>query len=652
MSLPSRSAEARLDHLAAEPASATVARFEAFQAGGGGRVNRQLRELHAVSVTPGPDAGVTLHFEDAKGGRMEVDRGYVELPGDWEGYSALAVHVGQVSGLKSIRVTVVGARCLLGETFDLSTEGDEVLLLTIDDLPLAAGKQPPWEPHAIRLEATGKGTLELRGMALQPRDRPAPPVVDRYGQRRSRDWPGKIRRDLDLYNAINEEAATLFAEPPAYPRTRYGGWKEGPTFAATGFFSVAQDDNGVAWFVDPDGHAFWSVGTTGIRIAMHNDATQSTGREALYAELPPRHGPYQQAWVEDDLVSFYTANVARKFGDFNAWARHVLRRFRALGFNTFGNWSHPLILEQTGIAHTRTLDTRGDGAPMAARRLADVFAPAWRDRFARQCEELAAPHRDNPWLLGYFVDNEMPWGRAAILDAAPTSALKEAWVQHLSDEIEQLDVLNAGWGTHYRDWEELREVTTETLPDNAAAVAMKRDFVGKYAEQYFRLVRECLKAADPNHLYLGCRFVRRMPDRLIVEAAGRHSDVVTVNCYSLYPARDEFDAWHAACGRPILIGEHHLPKASERQLPPLYPAFNEEERERFYIQFLQKWAERPYALGAHWFQHSDQPPTGRSSDGECQTVGFVDITDQPYPELVRAARQVTPQMHGWHQAAR
>ena len=38
-------------------------------------------------------------------------------------------------------------------------------------------------------------------------------------------------------------------------------------------------------------------------------------------------------------------------------------------------------------------------------------------------------------------------------------------------------------------------------------------------------------------------------------------------------------------------------------------------------------------IGTHWFQWLDQPATGRN-DGENYNIGFVDVTDQPYAELV------------------
>jgi agarase len=41
----------------------------------------------------------------------------------------------------------------------------------------------------------------------------------------------------------------------------------------------------------------------------------------------------------------------------------------------------------------------------------------------------------------------------------------------------------------------------------------------------------------------------------------------------------------------------------------------------------------------------DQPLTGRWFDGENYNIGFVSITDTPYPEMVAAARRVHGQMY-------
>ncbi len=53
---------------------------------------------------------------------------------------------------------------------------------------------------------------------------------------------------------------------------------------------------------------------------------------------------------------------------------------------------------------------------------------------------------------------------------------------------------------------------------------------------------------------------------------------------------------------------------------------------------MRQALENPYIVGTHWFQYEEQAVFDQF-DGENYFIGFVDITDQPYAELV-AARYV------------
>ena len=49
-------------------------------------------------------------------------------------------------------------------------------------------------------------------------------------------------------------------------------------------------------------------------------------------------------------------------------------------------------------------------------------------------------------------------------------------------------------------------------------------------------------------------------------------------------------------------------------------------------------------MGTHWFQYKDQATTGRG-DGENYQIGFIDICDTPYPEIIAAARNTGDTMY-------
>jgi agarase len=41
----------------------------------------------------------------------------------------------------------------------------------------------------------------------------------------------------------------------------------------------------------------------------------------------------------------------------------------------------------------------------------------------------------------------------------------------------------------------------------------------------------------------------------------------------------------------------------------------------------------------------DQPATGRGLDGENYQIGFLDICDTPYPEIITASREIGKELY-------
>jgi hypothetical protein len=66
--------------------------------------------------------------------------------------------------------------------------------------------------------------------------------------------------------------------------------------------------------------------------------------------------------------------------------------------------------------------------------------------------------------------------------------------------------------------------------------------------------------------------------------------------------------------------------------------WNEAQRGEAYAKFVAAAASDPNIVGAHWFQYTDQPVTGRLLDGENSHIGLVGITDIPFGGFVGAVR--------------
>jgi hypothetical protein len=72
-------------------------------------------------------------------------------------------------------------------------------------------------------------------------------------------------------------------------------------------------------------------------------------------------------------------------------------------------------------------------------------------------------------------------------------------------------------------------------------------------------------------------------------------------------------------------------------VPGLVQAMNQGGRAAGYHYYVEQCAAPPAVIGTHWFQWLNQPVTGRNDD-ENYNLGFVDVADQPYPEMVGSAR--------------
>jgi len=71
---------------------------------------------------------------------------------------------------------------------------------------------------------------------------------------------------------------------------------------------------------------------------------------------------------------------------------------------------------------------------------------------------------------------------------------------------------------------------------------------------------------------------------------------------------------------------------------------SQEQRAYAYEHYLKQALTHPNIVGTHWFQFRDQALTGRG-DGENYNIGFVTITDTPYPEMRAAARRVNAPLY-------
>ena len=444
-------------------------------------------------------------------------------------------------------------------------------------------------------------------------------------------------------------------------RTRWGGHADG-RFKPAGFFRVGQS-GGVFWLIDPDGGRFLSKGVNTVRFDQ--DEIRDTKRI-----------PYAEA-------------CRKKYGGEAAWRAAAGARLARWGFNTLGSWSDEAVADHAQLAVTPNIDLGMTFAWQTNDRLKngrpqdfpDVFDPAFDAHVAIRARELCTPHANDARIIGWFIDNELRWGPdwrgpdellTLFLNLAPDTPGRVAALAWLHDRYPDFSAFNAAWRTPATSWTELaalpriappyarkppyeRDAKSEAEANRAdqrrgSFAADSDGFLALLAERYFAATTAALKAADANHLVLGCRFAFP-PPAAVIDAAGRHVDVISFNCYG--PDADGALAAYAPTGKPCLLGEFSF-RGADSGLPNSNGAgpvvATQAERAASFRRYVGKALRHPLLVGYHWFEHADQPAEGRF-DGENSNFGTVTIADDVYDTLTTAMTAVNTTADDLHAAA-
>ena len=103
----------------------------------------------------------------------------------------------------------------------------------------------------------------------------------------------------------------------------------------------------------------------------------------------------------------------------------------------------------------------------------------------------------------------------------------------------------------------------------------------------------------------------------------------------------------AVTGLPMIIGEYHFGTVDRGMAQSLWQVNSQQERGVAYSYYTQRAFAHPGLIGTAWFQWSDQDLTGRR-DGENYNCGLVDVTDRPYPDLVKAVMETAKKLYDIH----
>ena len=325
------------------------------------------------------------------------------------------------------------------------------------------------------------------------------------------------------------------------PRTRWGGVADG-YFRPSGYFRIAQRD-GVFWLVDPDGGRFLSKGVNTVRFDQ--DQIQNSDRI-----------PYAEA-------------CRRKYGSQAAWRSAVAARLAGWGFNTLGSWSDETVADAGSVplAVTSNLDLgmsfawqENDATNRGKPRqdFPDVFDPdfdrhverrARRDLRGgtRRSKHHRLVHRQRTALgTGLARPRRVADAVSAVIGRDPGPHAASLAAQALSD----FENFNA-CGARRASWD-AAALTHIEPPYPRSPLSTQRARRGRRQScrsgaPPFRRLRRLRRATAERYFEMTARrSERRIPSsrarlplclcaaaRAVIDAAARHVDVISFNCYDL-----------------------------------------------------------------------------------------------------------------------
>ncbi|HSY18291.1 MAG TPA: hypothetical protein VK815_08160 [Candidatus Acidoferrales bacterium] len=379
---------------------------------------------------------------------------------------------------------------------------------------------------------------------------------------------------------------------------------------ATGFFYPKKIGERW-WLIDPDGGQF-----------LHKAVVAVT----------PMGGPGAKAAFQE------------KFGGDSNWVARTSGLLHEEGFNGLGAWSDTARLRQAArpLVYTRIWDfmssygqKRGgtyqqSGHVGYPKDCIFVFDPEF-EKFCDSYAQQLAKSKDDPWLLGHFSDNEMPFKRNAIINYL------------------QLPENDPGHQAALA-WLQARHGAAATVKD--ITEQDKEDFLALVTDRYYGIVSRAIKKHDPNHLFLGSRFhgeELNYPE--VIKAAGAYVDVLAVNYYRTWtPSQEKLAMWSRESGRPILITEWYV-KGEDSGLSNNSGAGwivkSQHDRGLFYQNFALGLLESKVCVGWHWFKYSDNDPSEPNTDpsNRDSNKGIVTFRYEPYATLLEEMKPLNDRVY-------
>jgi hypothetical protein len=531
------------------------------------------------------------------------------------------------------------------------TEMREGKWLSQSNLKVVAsqGTNLPWTygtPYRLRLALTAQGidgkVLDMSGHVLAHLAYAFSAPAVKEGRPCLRT--SRLAADFDDFLFVGDGDTARVPPPPeekTFPAYAVKGSGVAAPIAANGFFQVVKKGDRW-WLVDPRGELFYAVGTDHVNYYSH--------------------------WCQKLGYAPYHKNAEKRYGSVQKWADSATARLRQWGFNLLGAGNIAEV-RYKGLAHTLFVafgSTFSSASALVEKThwtgFPNVFDPRWEAYCDKMARRACSENRKDPWLLGYFLDNELEWyGKTHRQEGIWTDTMK--WPADHTGKLAllafvrkahggDLQQFNRVWEQKAASWDDLPKLSAlPAVSDRAKEIQL--DFLAEVADRYFHYTTAAIRKVDPNHLIIGSRFAGNAPE-WAWKACARYCDVVTFNNYprvdmateDLSPIANVFTDYYDMVQKPMMITEWSFP-ALDAGLPSKHGAgmrVDTQEQKTHCVEMMQHLNFRlPFMVGSDYFMWADEPKEGISDTfPEDSNYGLNNVDDKPYKLLTSMFAKLNP----------
>ena len=400
-------------------------------------------------------------------------------------------------------------------------------------------------------------------------------------------------------------------KPEKFETNSYGSNKNLQT-KATGFYRTEKLNNRW-WIIDPEGFANFQRVVNGLR--QGNSERNKTSFDSIYKN--------DENWINKTFQDFSDFG----FNGIGAWSdTEAIIKGNKLNKNKFSYSLMLNFMSSYGKKRGGTYQLPGNiGYPNQCIFVFDKEFESYCDEYAK----ITLETKDDSNLIGYFSDNELPFG-----------------LGNLQGYLNLPDTADAG--RKFADkWLKSKKINLSDITD-----ATRSEFAGIVAERYYRIVSKAIRKYDTNHLYLGSR-LHGSPKNTesIVRAAGKYCDIVSINYYGSWtPDKNLMKNWGSWAGKPFMITEFYT-KAMDSGLANTtgagFTVHSQQDRGFAYQNFCLGLLQSTNCVGWHWFRYQDNDPTAKGADPSNldSNKGLLNTEYQWYKPMIRYMKQLNDNVY-------